>query len=140
MKLERQRRILLKGIYHRTGSFQSYNTTSRMYIHAKAATTEISGGAPRHWRIFFESWMLPPLKVHAVQDDNTRRRALLLEQSVERAAMQCTQSLLAGGHEEGCCCCTSVGANIDEDDEKIKQTPIAASIDDPSNDVNTEEQ
>jgi hypothetical protein len=68
MKLERQRRILLKGIYHRTGPFQSYNTTSLMDIHAKAATTGISGRAPRHWRMFFESWMLPPSQDDGVQD------------------------------------------------------------------------
>jgi hypothetical protein len=140
MKLERQRRILLKGIYHRTGPFQSYNTTSLMDIHARAATTGISGRAPRHWRMFFESWILPPLQDDVVNDDDTRRRALLLELSVVRAATQCGQSLLAGGHEEGCCCCTNVGSAIDEDDERMEQTPSVASTDDSSNDLHTEQQ
>lgn len=140
MKLERQRRILLKGIYHRTGPFQSYNTTSLKDIHARAAATGISGRAPRHWRMFFESWMLPPLQEDGVNDYDTHRRALLLEQSVERAATQCGQSLLAGGHEEGCCCCSSVGDDIDENDERMEQTPSTASTGDLSNDLDTEQQ
>jgi hypothetical protein len=134
--------ILLNGIYHCTGPFQFYNTTLLKDIHAKAATTGILGRAPRHWRMLFEVGCCrhrrtTEYKTTACDDVNCCWNSPW--NAWQHSALN-IQSLLAGGHQEGCCCCTSVGANIDEDNKRTKQTPFVASIDNPSNDVETEKQ